>query len=217
MGYAGKYVIGITGPIGAGKSTVLRLLETLGAATIDADKVAHEVMAPGAPAYAAVVDAFGRDILRPDGQIDRKRLAAVVFNDPQALQRLEAIVHPAVFEAIKEKIAQSDRSIVALEAIKLLEAGLSITICDEIWVVVADPAVQMQRLQARGMSEEDARRRLAAQLPREAYVRRADVVIDNSGDLEHLRRQVEAAWRQAVRRAAQRHVRHPVTGQGTRK
>ena len=192
--YAGKFVIGVTGPIGSGKSTVLRILEELGAEVIDADKVAHEVMEPGGRAYDAVVAEFGREILLPDGRIDRKRLAQVVFNEPEALKRLEAIVHPAVFEEIKRRVAASERPIVALEAIKLLEAGLSITICDEIWVVVVDEDVQMQRLRQRGMSEEEARRRLAAQLPRSEYERRADVVIENNGDMDALRRQVEAAW-----------------------
>lgn len=193
--YAGKYIIGVTGPIGAGKSTVIRILQELGADVIDADRVAHEVMAPGGAAYEAVVKAFGSDILTRDGHIDRARLARIVFGDPDALKRLESIVHPAVFEEIKRRIEKSDRPVIALEAIKLLEAGLSITICDQVWVVLADPQVQMARLKARGMDEEEARRRMAAQMSMEAYRRRADVVIDNSGSLEDLRRQVEAAWR----------------------
>ncbi len=195
MGYQGKYIIGVTGPIGAGKSTVLRILRDLGADIIDADQVAHEVMEPGGTAYDQVVAEFGPDILTSDGRIDRKRLADRVFSDPEALQRLESIVHPAVFESIKERIARSPRPVIALEAIKLLEAGLSLQLCDEVWVVVADEDVQMARLRERGMSENEARRRLAAQLPRSEYERHADVVIDNSGSLDDLRRQVEAAWR----------------------
>lgn len=198
MGYAGKYVIGITGPIGSGKSTVLRILRELGAETIDADKVAHDVMEPGGAAYDAVVAEFGQEILNPDGRIDRKRLGQIVFNNPDALRRLERIVHPAVFEEIKRRVAESTHAVVALEAIKLLEAGLSITICDEVWAVVVDPGVQMARLRERGMSEDEARRRIAAQMSQEEYARRADVVIDNSGDLDHLRRQVEAAWRRIM-------------------
>ena len=194
MAYQGKYVIGVTGPIGAGKSTVLRILRQLGADTIDADQIAHEVMEPGAAAYEAVVAAFGPRILADDGRIDRSRLADIVFSDPQALRRLEGIVHPAVFEAVKRRIEESHRPVIALEAIKLLEAGLSLTLCDEVWVVVADQAVQLQRLRARGVPEEEALRRLAAQMPREEYIRRADVVIDNSGSLDDLRQQVEAAW-----------------------
>ncbi len=200
MGYAGKYVIGITGPIGAGKSTVLEILATLGADVIDADKVAHEVMAPGGPVYQEIIDTFGRDIVRPDGHIDRRRLAQRVFNDSEALRQLEAIVHPAVFEAVQQHITRSRKPIIALEAIKLLESGLSITLCDEVWVVLAPPEVQRQRLAARGMTPEDVRRRLAAQLPPEAYARRADVVLDNSKDIEHLRRQVEQAWQRVQRR-----------------
>ncbi len=198
--YAGKYIIGVTGPIGTGKSTVIRILRELGADTIDADKVAHEVMEPGGAAYQAVVEAFGPHILTDDGHIDRRRLAHIVFRDADALKRLESIVHPAVFEEVKRRIEMSDRPIVALEAIKLLEAGLSITICDEIWVVVADPQVQIKRLQERGMDESEARRRMAAQLSREEYERRADVVIDNSGSLDELRHQVEHAWQHVVAR-----------------
>ena len=194
MGYQGKYIIGITGPIGAGKSTVLRILRQLGADTIDADQIAREVMEPGGAAYDAVVAAFGPRILADDGRIDRGRLADIVFSNPQALRRLERIVHPAVFEAVKRRIEESHRPVIALEAIKLLEAGLSLTLCDEVWVVVADQAVQLQRLRARGVPEEEALRRLAAQMPREEYIRRADVVIDNSGSLDDLRQQVEAAW-----------------------
>ena len=194
MGYQGKYIVGITGPIGAGKSTVLRILRQLGADTIDADQIAREVMEPGGAAYDAVVAAFGPRILADNGRIDRGRLADIVFSDPQALRRLEGIVHPAVFEAVKRRIEESNRPVIALEAIKLLEAGLSLTLCDEVWVVVADQAVQLQRLRARGVPEEEALRRLAAQMPREEYIRRADVVIDNRGSLDDLRQQVEAAW-----------------------
>ncbi|NPA90530.1 MAG: dephospho-CoA kinase [Chloroflexi bacterium] len=208
MAYAGKYIIGVTGPIGAGKSTVLRILRELGAEVIDADQVAREVMEPGGRAYEKVVRAFGPDILTSDGRIDRQRLAQVVFNDPEALRRLEAIVHPAVFEEIKQRIAQSPRPIVALEAIKLLEAGLSITICDEVWVIIVDKDVQLERLRERGMSEEDARRRMAAQLSPEEYIRHADVVIDNSRDLAHLRAQVERAWQRALQRARQMQEEH---------
>ncbi len=193
-----KYVIGITGPIGSGKSTVLRILRELGAETIDADRVAREVMARGGPAYEAVVRAFGRDILRPDGEIDRARLAQKVFSQPEALKRLEAIVHPAVFEEVKRRIARSEKPVIALEAIKLLEAGLSITMCDEVWAVLVDRDVQLQRLRQRGMSEAEALRRMAAQLSPEEYARRADVVIDNNGDLDHLRSQVEAQWRRIM-------------------
>lgn len=192
--YAGKYIIGVTGPIGAGKSTVLSILRELGAEVIDADKVAHEVMEPSGAAYKAVISLFGTDVLQPDGRIDRARLARIVFNDPEALKRLEAAVHPAVFEEVKRRVALSQKPVVALEAIKLLEAGLSITLCDEVWVVVVDEDVQIQRLRERGMSKPEVRRRLAAQLPRSQYERRADVVIDNSGNKGALRRQVEVAW-----------------------
>lgn len=194
MSYAGKYVIGVTGTIGTGKSTVLRILEESGAEVIDADRVAHEVMEPGGPAYQAVVEAFGPEILDPDGRVNRRKLGELVFNDRESLARLEQIVHPVVFETIKKRVANTSRPVVVIEAIKLLEAGLSVTICDEVWVVVADPEVQLARLRERGVGEAEARRRLAMQTPQAQLVERADVVIDNNYDLDALRRQVMAQW-----------------------
>ena len=127
-------VIGLTGGIGSGKSVVLADLVSLGAEGIDADRVAHEVMAPDGPAYAPIVAEFGRDILAPDGQIDRGELGRRVFADPAQLARLEAIVHPAVGEAIAAHVAASQAPAVVIEAIKLFEAGLSRRLCDEVWV-----------------------------------------------------------------------------------
>ncbi len=196
-------VIGLTGNIATGKSTVTRLLAGLGAHVIDADQVAHRAIAPDGPAYRAVLEAFGGDLAREDGTIDRQRLAEIVFADPAALAKLEAIVHPAVFELIREEIRrvtaaadpEGPQPVVVIEAIKLLEAGLSVTLCDQIWVVTASPEQQVQRLaQQRGMSEAEARRRMAAQSPQAEKVRHADVVIDNSGPLEDTVVQVQAAW-----------------------
>jgi dephospho-CoA kinase len=196
-------VIGLTGNIATGKSTVARLLAELGAHVIDADQVAHRAIAPNGPAYQAVLKAFGGDLAREDGTIDRQRLAELVFADPAALAKLEAIVHPAVFELIREEIHRvaatanpnEPQPVVVIEAIKLVEAGLSITLCDQVWVVIASPEQQVQRLaRQRGMSETEAHRRMAAQSPQAEKIRHADVVIDNSRSLEDTAAQVRAAW-----------------------
>ena len=200
-------VIGLTGNIATGKSTVARMLAELGAHVIDADKVAHQAMAPDGPAYRAVLDAFGADLAREDGTIDRRRLAEIVFNDPAALARLEAIVHPAVYDLIRQELARIEAGtqpgepepVVVVEAIKLLESGLVLSLCDQVWVVTASPERQLQRLwEQRGMMEDEARRRMAAQSSQEAKVQRADVVIHNDGALEDTAAQVRAAWRTFV-------------------
>lgn len=190
-----RYVIGLTGNIGTGKSTVLHMLKELGAYAIDADAVAHQAMRPGGPAYAGIVEAFGPDVLRPDGEIDRHVLAGRVFDDPAALRRLESIVHPAVFRAVQEEIRHSDAPVAVVEAIKLLESGMVQRLCDAVWVVDTPEEIAIQRLvRSRGMSPEEARRRLASQSSREEKLAAADVVIDNAGTIEETRRQVRAAW-----------------------
>lgn len=194
------YVIGLTGNIGTGKSTVLAYLAALGARVIDADKIAHEVMLPGGPAYEAILAAFGPGILAADGHIDRAKLGAIVFADPQALARLESIVHPAVFARTQELVAAAKEPVVVIEAIKLLESGMARRMCDAVWVVTARPEVALARLVAqRGISEAEARRRLDHQMPEAEKVAHADVVIDNSGSLEETRQQVNAAWQQVMR------------------
>lgn len=188
-------VVGITGNIGAGKSAVLKMLHDLGARTIDADKIAHEVMAPGGLAYDAVVSAFGKDILHPDGAIDRAKLADIVFTDHDQLIRLERIVHPAVEQRVSEIIEEATEPVVAIEAIKLLESRLR-HFCDVIWVVTATRESQINRLvHQRGFTKEEALRRMAAQSPQSHKVREADLVIRNDGDLDQLRAQVEEAYR----------------------
>lgn len=188
-------VIGLTGNIGVGKSTVAALLADLGAYVIDADRVAHAVMAPGQPAYQQIVAAFGPGIAPGGGPIDRARLGQIVFVDAQALARLEQIVHPAVFERIQELLQQAQAPVVVIEAIKLLEAGYSINLCDVVWVVTAPREQQIQRLMAsRGLSRDEAVLRIDAQPPQAQKVAQADVVIDNSGSLDEVRRQVQLAW-----------------------
>ena len=190
-----KTVIGLTGNIGVGKSTVMDLLAGLGAAGIDADKVAHQVMEPGQPAYEQIVARFGPLIAPDGGPIDRLRLGQIVFTDPAALADLEAIVHPAVFQVIQRRVAEAGAPVVVIEAIKLLEAGLSRQLCQQVWVVTAPREQQIQRLMdSRGLSEAEAVLRIDAQPPQADKAAQADVVIDNGGSLEAAREQVERAW-----------------------
>jgi dephospho-CoA kinase len=190
-----KLVIGLTGNIGVGKSTVMALLAGLGAAGIDADKVAHQVMEPGQPAYDEIVARFGPLIAPTGGPIDRARLGQIVFSDPAALADLEAIVHPAVFQVIQRRVAEANAPVVVIEAIKLLEAGLSRQLCQQVWVVTAPREQQILRLMgSRGLSEAEAALRIDAQPPQADKVAQADVVIDNGGSLDEVRAQVERAW-----------------------
>jgi dephospho-CoA kinase len=172
---------------------------------IDADKVAHQVTEPGTHAHKAVMQAFGTDILDETGRIDRAKLSAIVFSDPEQLGRLEQIVHPAVFRAVHDQIEQLSPSIVILEAVKLLEARSMHTLCDEIWVVVADPAEQVRRAKVyRDMSEAEARRRMNMQSPQAAKMNQADVVIDNGGSLVELYEQLDQIWAELQQRYASR-------------
>jgi dephospho-CoA kinase len=189
------FVIGLTGGIGTGKSAVLADLVSLGAEGIDADRVAHEVVAPGSPAYAPIVVEFGSDILSPEGQIDRGRLGRLVFADAARLARLEAIVHPAVGEAIAARVAASQAPAVVIEAIKLLEAGLSRRLCDEVWVTQCSLRQQIARLRAnRGMSEAEVRRRLAMQMPAKQMIAQAHRVINTGGSRAETGISGLAAW-----------------------
>jgi dephospho-CoA kinase len=192
---SGKYLIGLTGNIATGKSTVAGMLSDLGATVVDADALTHELQRKGTPTYAAIVAAFGQGILDPSGEIDRRALGAIVFSDPDQLRRLEAIVHPAVAIESQRRIVEASTSIVVYEAIKLLEAGRA-SMCDSIWVVTARPEVQLKRLMRdRNLSEAEARQRIEAQPPQSKKIKQAQVVIDNSGSLTETRRQVEAAFK----------------------
>jgi dephospho-CoA kinase len=194
------YVIGLTGNIATGKSVVGRMLSEMGAEHIDADRLAHQVMVAGTPTCERIVAAFGTQILRPDGSIDRGRLGSIVFGDANALARLEAIVHPAVIARTQQLIADSAAEVVVVEAIKLIESGMVVRLCDALWVVTASRAAQIQRLmEQRRLSYEDAVLRIDAQPPQEAKVARADVVIHNDDSLESTRQQVIEAWREIGR------------------
>ena len=190
-----QYVIGLTGNIATGKSTVAKMLEELGATAIDADALVHELQRQGTPVYDDIVAAFGPDILDQAGEIDRKALGAIVFADPAQLRRLESIVHPAVLIESMRRIMAAATPVAVYEAIKLIEAGRA-EMCDALWVVTARPDVQLHRLMRdRHLSEAEARQRIAAQPPQSEKIRRATIIIDNSGSLEETRRQVTAAFR----------------------
>jgi dephospho-CoA kinase len=190
-------VIGLTGNIATGKSTVLDYLARLGAYIIDADKLAHQAMNPDGPAYHAVATEFGSSILNADKTINRKALGQIVFKNADLLNKLEQIVHPAVFAMTLKLVEAATSSVIVLEAVKLLEAGPMFSQCDEIWVVISRPDVQLRRLmENRGMSEETARERMRMQSPQAAKMTQADRVIDNSGTLEELYAQLDKIWAQ---------------------
>ncbi len=193
--YPDKKIIGLTGNIAVGKSLVMALLAELGAATIDADEVAHQVLRKGGAAYAPAVEAFGTGILDADGEIERAALGAIVFADAAALRRLEAISHPAIRREIGRLVRDAQADVVVIEAIKLLEGELKDKV-DAVWVVNAGEARQLQRLmRTRGMTREEAARRIALQNSQAEKVRQADAVIENEGHIEALRAQVARAWK----------------------
>ena len=194
----GKYIIGLTGNIATGKRVVRRMLEHLGAYTIDADSLGHRAIAKGAPGYQPVLDLFGKWIIGKDGEIDRSRLADLVFRDPVALEQLEDIVHPLVEQAVDIFIRRARQKVVVVEAIKLLESGLK-TSCNTIWVTYAPESIQVERLmRKRGMSREQALERIHAQLPQSEKIAAAAVVIRNSGSYDDLWKQVSEAWKQVA-------------------
>ncbi|MEU0739649.1 dephospho-CoA kinase [Streptomyces sp. NPDC006134] len=194
--------VGLTGGIGAGKSEVSRLLVECGAVLIDADRIAREVVEPGTPGLAAVVAAFGEDVLTEDGALDRPRLGSLVFADPEKLAALNAIVHPLVGARSRElEEAAAEDAVVVHDVPLLTENGLA-PLYDVVVVVEAAPATRLDRLvRLRGMSEEDARARMAAQATSEQRREIADIVIDNDVPLEELRRRVKEVWAELAHRA----------------
>ena len=193
--WPGKYVIGLTGNIATGKSVVRKMLEHLGAYTIDADALAHRAIAKYAPGYRPVVDTFGNWILNKDEQIDRGKLGRLVFNNPEALAQLESILHPLIGQAIDLLAKRARQRVVVIEAIKLLESELH-TACDTIWVTSATEGIQTDRLmRKRGLSREVAQQRIHAQPPQEEKIAAAKVVIRNTASYDDLWKQVTAAWK----------------------
>jgi dephospho-CoA kinase len=191
-------VIGLTGGIGAGKSTVRQLLEALGAAVIDADQVGHQIYRPTLPAWREIVETFGQGVLNADHTINRQALGTIVFADPEALRRLNRIVHPKMYERMAELIAERRKqggiNAIVVEAAVLIEANW-MSLVDQVWVVVASETTVIDRLaRQRSLSPEQVRTRVAAQLSNDERLKHAQVVIRNDGSLEEVRTAVQQAW-----------------------
>ncbi|HYT25779.1 MAG TPA: dephospho-CoA kinase, partial [Actinomycetota bacterium] len=194
-------LVGLTGGIASGKSTVSAMLAERGAEVVDADLIARQVVTPGTPAWHKIRDHFGPDVIAPDGTVDRQALAGMVFADKGKLALLNEITHPEIFERIAERLeASRDRAVVVvLDAALLVETGLADGV-DVLVVVDAARDAQLGRLAAKGVGARDAEARIAAQLPAEQRRRRADHVIENTGSLEELGTQVDELWRELERR-----------------
>jgi dephospho-CoA kinase len=193
-------VIGLTGGIGTGKSTVTQLLAERGAAVIDADRVGHQIYQPGMPAWRELVATFGDSILNPDRTINRQALGKIVFADPEALRTLNRIVHPKMFERMAELIAElrarGGMPAIVIEAAVLIEADWT-PLVDYVWVVVASEATVIERLaKQRNLSADQVRARLTAQLSTAERLKHAHVVIHNDGSLDDVRAEVQGAWEQ---------------------
>ncbi|WP_061300224.1 dephospho-CoA kinase [Herbidospora cretacea] len=187
--------VGLTGGIGSGKSEVSRRLAERGAVVIDADQIAREVVEPGTVGLAEVVAAFGREILRPDGSLDRPRLGSIVFSDPAKLEILNGIVHPKVGARVQQVLDETPPGGVIVYDVPLLAENHLAPTFDQVIVVDTDDEVRIRRLgETRGMSEPDARARIAAQASREDRLAVADTVIDNNGTIEDLDRQIDELW-----------------------
>jgi dephospho-CoA kinase len=190
-------VIGLTGGIGSGKSTVAKILAEFGAQVIDADKVANEVYNPGTDGFNEVVKTFGEEVIAENGGIDRKKLGAKVFGNPEALKKLNAIIHPRAYDLVTSRLNEFRRqgvAVVVLEVILLVEAGWD-HLADEIWVTVVSEEVVIKRLQQqRGLSREEILARIHSQTSNEERVKYADVVIFNDNDYNGLRSIVEKYW-----------------------
>ncbi|MGA7195137.1 MAG: dephospho-CoA kinase [Anaerolineales bacterium] len=192
----GKYIIGLTGNIATGKSVVRRMLEHLGAYTIDADALSHRAISKGAPGYQPVIEKFGKWIVDKDGEIDRSKLGGVVFRDSAALAELEDIVHPLVGQAINVLVKRASQPVVVIEAIKLLESELR-KACDSVWVTYAPEEVQIERLiRKRNLTRDEAQHRISLQAAQGEKIAAANVVIRNTGSYDDLWKQVSSAWKQ---------------------
>ncbi|MDK2821410.1 MAG: dephospho-CoA kinase [Clostridia bacterium] len=194
------YIIGLTGGIASGKSTVSKILKELGAKIIDTDQVAREVVVPGQPAYKDIISNFGEGVLMPDGQLDRRALGNIVFNNAEAREILNSITHPRIREAVAKKIdtfrQENPDAVVIIEAPLLIEAGMD-DMVDSIWVVTAPVPVRLKRLMARNrLSEEEAKSRLKSQAGDDFRLKYADKVINTGGDLEGTRQAVLRVWKE---------------------
>ena len=194
--------IGLTGGIGSGKSAVADLLHQFGASIIDADRLGHEAYTPNSEAWRQVVAAFGEDILTTEGEIDRRKLGAIVFADPDQLARLNGIMHPLMARMVEQRKAQlkaSGETVAVVEAAVLFEAGWD-SLVDEVWTTNASNDAVVERLRQRnGLSEEEAKKRINSQMPAEERNARSHVVVDNSADLAALERAVSDLWQNRVK------------------
>jgi len=197
-------LVGLTGGIGSGKSTVSAMLAERGAEIIDADRIAREVVLPGTPAWCKIRDHFGPEVLLADGHIDRAALAGKVFADPAKLALLNQITHPEIFARIADRLEElyGRDVVVVLDAALLLETGLAQRV-DMVIVTHSPKELRVERLAARGLGSEQANVRMASQLSEDERLARADLVIDNSGSLEDLVEQVDDAWQELRRRLAE--------------
>jgi dephospho-CoA kinase len=190
-----KYVIGLTGNIATGKSVVRKMLEHLGAYGIDADALSHRAIAKGAPGYQTVVNSFGKWILKPDGEIDRGKLGKIAFSDPEALKRLEEIIHPLVSQAVDILVKRSSQPVIVIEAIKLLESDLR-GMCNSIWVVNVPLESQVHRLiEKRGFSRSEALQRIQLQGEQHIKLSAAQIVIQNNSSFEDTWKRVVTEWK----------------------
>ncbi len=200
-------VIGLTGSIGTGKSEVARLLESLGAVVINADQVGHEAYAPNTESFREVVEAFGRDILQPTGDIDRRKLGAIVFSDPQQMAKLNGIMHPRMAGMVGERIEKlrtQGTEVVVVEAALLFEAKWDYLV-DEVWSTDAPVETVIQRLRDRnGLQEEEVRKRIDSQMDRKERLARSHLVLDNSGDVAELEQTVNSLWENRVKGRTER-------------
>ena len=196
-------IIGLTGGIGSGKSTAAKILAEFGAKVIDADKVAHEVFNPGTEGLQKVVETFGEAVLNSTGEIDRKKLGEIVFNNPVALSTLNGIIHPRAYELTKSRLEECQKlgvEVVILEVILLVEAGWD-HLVDEIWVMVASEDTVVQRLQvSRKLTSEEILSRIHAQTPNEERTKYADVIIENDGSHEELETKLRILWNDTIRK-----------------
>ena len=196
--------IGLTGGIGCGKSTVTKILAELGATVMDADKIAHSTYAPGGPAYNGVVAVFGKEVLAPDGGVDRSKLGPIVFKEPAKLSQLQDAVWPATKQRIGELIAEArakgERKPIVVEAAILIEAKWQ-SVFDEVWLISAAKEHVIGRVEReRGLKPEQTEARIRAQLPDEERRKHASIVIENNGTIEQLREQLARVWTEALKR-----------------
>jgi len=189
-----KYAIGLTGNIATGKSVVRKMLEHLGAYGIDADVLSHRAIMKTSPGFQPVLDTFGQWVVGANGEIDRSKLGELVFNNPDALMRLETIIHPLVRQALDVLVNKTSKKVIVVEAIKLLESDIH-SLCDQVWVTMSSSDLQLERLmEKRNLTRREAENRINAQLPATAKLTKADVVIENDGSFEKTWKQVYDAW-----------------------